>query len=243
VIRFARSVNSGFRVDPDAIEQALTSRTRLIVLTNLHNPSSALIEPETLLRIDAIAARAGARILVDEIFLDAAAEQQRSCIHLSERFVATGSLTKVYGLSGIRCGWILATADIAERMWRLNELMSVAQPHADERLGCIALAHLDRIGADTPALLARNRALLNRFIAGRSDLDCMPAEHGITAFPRLIGGRVDTLHALLRDGYSTSIVPGRFFGSPDHFRIGVGAPTPSIEAGLERIGAALDAIR
>ena len=64
--------------------------------------------------------------------------------------------------------------------------------------------------------------------------------HGITAFPRLLRGDVDALDALLRAQYDTSIVPGRFFGLADHFRIGVGGPTEIVEAGLERLGAALD---
>ncbi len=67
--------------------------------------------------------------------------------------------------------------------------------------------------------------------------------HGITAFPRLRHGEVDRLHALLRDEYQTSIVPGRFFQMPDRFRIGVGGPTPFVEEGLARLGAALDELR
>ena len=66
---------------------------------------------------------------------------------------------------------------------------------------------------------------------------------GITAFPRLLRGDVDALNRLLRERYDTSIVPGRFFGLADHFRIGVGQPTEIVEAGLERLGAALDALR
>ncbi len=65
---------------------------------------------------------------------------------------------------------------------------------------------------------------------------------GITAFPRLLHGSVDALDAKLRGEYDAAIVPGRFFGLADHFRIGIGSPTPIVEAGLERLGAALDAM-
>jgi aspartate/methionine/tyrosine aminotransferase len=125
-------------------------------------------------------------------------------------------------------------------MWRLNELFGVAQAHADERLSCIALARLDEIAAETPALLAHNRARANDFFASRADLEVAPMVHNVTAFPRLLRGDVDELHALLRERFDTAIVPGRFFGLADHFRIGIGGPTEIIAPALERLGAGLD---
>ena len=167
---------------------------------------------------------------------------EASAALLGPAFVTTSSLTKVYGMSGLRCGWIIAEPALAERMWRLNELFGVAQAHSAERLSCIALAHLDEIAAGTPAHLAHNRSLVNAFYASRGDLAVAPMTGGITAFPRLLSGDVDALHALLTERYDTSIVPGRFFGLADHFRLGIGGPTDIIEAGLERLGAALDAV-
>jgi hypothetical protein len=128
-------------------------------------------------------------------------------------------------------------------MWRLNELFGVAQAHPAERLSCIAFANLPRIVAETPALLERNRALLDAFIAARPDLDCAASSEGITTFPRLLSGDVEALNALLLAGYDASIVPGRWFEMPDHFRIGVGGPTEMLEEGLARLGAALDRLR
>jgi len=235
-VRRFRREGPEFRLDPEAVARAVTARTRLILLTNLHNPSGNLADPETLRRIGGI----GPVVLIDEVYLDAAA--QKSAALLGDGFVATSSLTKVYGLSGLRCGWILAAPELAEKMWRLNELFGVAQGHADERLSCIALERLDEIAAETPALLARNRALANEFFAGRADLEATPMVHGVTAFPRLLGGDVDSLHALLRERYDTAIVPGRFFGLADHFRIGIGGPTETVAGGLARLGAALDEI-
>jgi aspartate/methionine/tyrosine aminotransferase len=236
VTQFTRQ-SPTFRLDPNAVAQAVTKRTRLILLTNLHNPSGNLADAETLRRIGDI----GPNVLIDEVYLDAAG--QPSAALLGDAFVATSSLTKVYGLSGLRCGWILAAPDLAEKMWRLNELFGVAQAHADERLSCLALERLDEIAADTPALLARNRTLANAFFAGRDDLEVAPMVHGVTAFPHLLRGEVDALHALLIERYDTAIVPGRFFGLADHFRIGIGGQTGLVEAGLERLGTALDSLR
>ena len=238
---FARPAASGFLLDPARVEAALTPRTRLIVITNLHNPTSAFADEAALAEVGRLAARVGARVLVDEVYLDAAfAAAPRSAVHLGESFVTTSSLTKVYGISGIRCGWILASPDLAERMWRLNELMGVAQPHAAERLGMIALAHLDEIAAPLRPLLDTNRGILRAFLATRRDLEIELPEAGITLFPRWPGGDVDALNELLRSKYDTSIVPGRFFGAADHFRLGIGGDSAMLEEGLRRLGAALD---
>ena len=97
--------------------------------------------------------------------------------------------------------------------------------------------------ADTPALLAHNRALVNDFLAGRDDLEAPPVVGGVTCFPRLVRGDVDALDGLLRARYDAAIVPGRFFGLADHFRLGFGQPTGIVAGGLERLGAALDSLR
>jgi hypothetical protein len=236
IIRFQRRPEAGFALDPQDVRRAVTPATKLIVLTNLHNPSSAFADESVLREIGAL----GPHVLVDEVYRDAAPEPARSAIHLGGRFIATNSLTKVYGLSGLRCGWILAEPALAERIWRLNELFGVSQAHADERLSCIALANLARISQGTHERLARNRSLANAFFASRPELECAPLTGGITAFPRLLEGDPEALDAILRDKYDTSIVPGRWFEMPDHFRVGLGGPMPLIEEGLARIGRALD---
>jgi aspartate/methionine/tyrosine aminotransferase len=235
--RFERKSSEGFRLDPVAVRDAMSDRTRLVVLTNLHNPSGSLARDEELRAIGSL----GARVLIDEVYLDSAS--QRSAVHLGPEFVITNSLTKVYGLSGLRCGWILAEPELAERMWRLNDLFGVNQAHPAERLACIAFDHLDEVLGDTPAMLERNRATFNAFIAGRDDLDCAPVEHGITAFPRWAGGDTDRVDALLRERYDTAVVPGRWFEMPDHFRVGFGYPAEHFEEALKRLGAALDELK
>jgi aspartate/methionine/tyrosine aminotransferase len=236
IARFARQPDAGFALDPEAVRRAVTPATKLIVVTNLHNPSSAFADEDALREIGAL----GPHVLIDEVYRDAAQAPARSAVHLGERFIATNSLTKVYGLSGLRCGWILAESALAERMWRLNELFGVSQGHADERLSCIALANLHRISEGTHERLACNRSLLNAFFASRAELECAPLTGGITAFPRLLKGDPEALDTLLRETYDTSIVPGRWFEMPHHFRLGFGGATPLIEEGLARLGRALD---
>jgi aspartate/methionine/tyrosine aminotransferase len=149
----------------------------------------------------------------------------------------------VYGLSGLRCGWILAEPELAERMWRLNDLFGVNQAHPAERLACIAFEHIDRVIGDTPAMLARNRAVFNHFVASRADVECAPAEHGITAFPLWAGGDTQRLDDHLRERYDTAFVGGRWFEMPDHFRVGFGLPVDQFAEALSRLGAALDELQ
>ncbi len=241
--RFERKPTDAFRLDPAAIAAMLSPRTHLILITNLHNPSSVLAEEAELRAIGELAARVGARVLVDEVYLDSAVPPRRSAVHLGPEFVCTNSLTKVYGLSGLRCGWILAEPDLAERMWRLNDLFGVNQAHPAERLACIAFDRIDEVIGDTPALLEANRRIFNDFVASRSDLDCTPAEHGITAFPRWSGVDTQRLDDRLREHYDASVVPGRWFEMPDHFRVGFYPPTDEFEEALSRLGRALDDLK
>jgi aspartate/methionine/tyrosine aminotransferase len=236
--RFERKAPD-FRLDPEAARSATSDRPRLIVLTNLHNPSGALAEEAELRAI----AELGPRVLIDEVYLDAAVPPRPSAALLGPQFVTTNSLTKVYGLSGLRCGWIFAEPELAERMWRVNDLFGVNQAHQAERLACFAFDHFDRLVGGNPAMLAANRSLLNDFVASRDDLECMRAEHGITAFPRWTGGDTQRLDDRLRETYDTAIVPGRWFEMPDHFRIGLGLPTGDFTEALNRLGAALDDLR
>ena len=241
VRRFSRRFEDGFRLDPHNLERNLTPRTRLIVVTNSHNPSSVLTEEKTLQQVGEIARSVGARVLVDEVYLDATfSRTTHSAFHLGQHFLATSSLTKVYGLSGLRCGWVLAAPELATRMWRLNDLFGVIPAHPAERLSVIALDHLGRIAVRAFRLLETNRRLLERFLDSRGDLRAVRPECGTTAFPRLLRGNVETLCVLLREKYETSVVPGKFFEMPEHFRIGMGGEPPDLAAGLERLGAALD---
>lgn len=242
VRHFHRRAEDGFALDPAEVERRMTHRTRAIVITNLHNPSSALADDDALRAIGEIAAGAGAYVIVDEVYLDALWEAApRTCFHLGERFISTNSLTKVYGLNGLRCGWILARPALAERMWRLTELYNNIGVHAAERLSLAAFRNLDAIAARSRALLDANAAALNEFYRIHMNfLEAPPHAQGTVSFPRLRHGSVETLCGLLTNSYETAVVPGRFFGMPEHLRIGLGVDPETFRAGLERVARALD---
>lgn len=237
---FDRLAEARFTLDPTLVERAMMPRTRLIVLTNLHNPSCAYTDERTLRAVGEIARSAGARVLVDEVYLDLLRENVPASAHqLGPEFVATNSLTKVYGLSGLRCGWILAEPELARKMYRLNDLFGVNNPYVTDQLSCIALARLNQIGECSRKLLDHNRALANEFIAATPELDCELLEAGTVLFPR-IDFPVDEFCRLLRERYETIVTPGHFFGAPDRIRVGIGGETSLLAEGLIRVHDALD---
>jgi aspartate/methionine/tyrosine aminotransferase len=239
VRRFARRFENGFRIED--LESLVNPRTRVIVLTNLHNPSGVLIDDAELKEIGEIARSVGARVLVDEVYMETLFEDSpRTSFHLGNEFVVTSSLTKAFGLSGLRCGWIFAEPELAKRMWLLNDLFAATPVHAGERLSVVAMQQLSEIGARAKELLDRNRKLLNEFLDTREELEAIRPEFGTVMFPRVRSGSSEDLCQLLREKYETSVVPGRFFEMPAHFRVGIAGDTGVLEAGLERLSSALD---
>jgi aspartate/methionine/tyrosine aminotransferase len=245
VIRyFPRRRENGFRVDPADVAASVTPRTRVIVLSNLHNPAPAAIDAATMRAIGAIAGRSNAHVIVDEVYLDAAFEAAPpSAARLGPAFVVTTSLTKVFGLGGLRAGWIVAEPALAERMQRLKNLFGVDGAHPAERLAVVALGKSEAILARARSILDANRAPWLAFLAGRDDLEAERATIGTTAFPRVLAGDADRLCEILRERYETSIVPGRFFGTPEHVRLGLCGDPETFREGLSRLGAALDDLR
>jgi len=241
--RFERRLEHGFKIDVDELKRVVSDKTRLIVITNLHNPSSAYADQRTMREIGIIAQQVGACVLVDEVYLDSAlGASAQSAFHLGSEFVITNSLTKVYGLSGLRCGWILAEPALVKKLWRLNDLFYVNAPFPTEQMSVLAFAHFDEIAGRAHRLLKTNHDLLDRFLDSRNDLDVFRPEFGTTVFPKLVRGNVERLCKLLRAKYDTSVVPGSYFEMPEHFRIGFGCETKMLSSGLEQLSLALDEI-
>jgi len=240
VRRFSRVEENGWAIDPAEVRRCVTPKTRLIVITNLHNPTSVLTQESVLREIGDIARSIGALVLVDEVYLDAVYENTpRTSFHLGPEFVVTSSLTKVYGVSGLRCGWILAQPDLAWKMRRLNDLYSATPVYPGELLSVIAFRHLDLLRERARRIVDADRKLLRDFLKQQPALSAAETQWGTTSFVRLLNGEADALLERLRSESDTSAVPGRFFEMPDHLRIGIGVNTEMFAEGLNRIGRAL----
>jgi hypothetical protein len=213
----------------------------LIIITSPHNPSGVLVDQSTLVRIGELAAEAGARVLVDEVYRDLLFEDAPpASLHLGQQFIVTSSLTKAYGLSGLRCGWILCEPELAERMRRLNDLVGVVGSMPSDKLSLVAFRNLAALAARSRALIEPNTRLVHAFLQEHADvLECVTPRRSMIVFPRLKHHcDSEPLHDLLR-GFETSIVPGKFFESPHHFRLGFAVKTEDVAAGLQHLSQAL----
>jgi len=249
VNQFERTFAQGFGLDPDAVGRAMTPRTRIVIITNPHNPSGVVADPAALEEIGEIARAQGAHVLLDEVYLDLAATAaprgariERTFAGRGAPFVCTNSLTKSYGLSGLRCGWILSSPDVAERIRRTRDVVDGTGSIVAERLAVVAFRHLERLLQRSLSLLETNRPIVKSFLDSRTDLEWTPSA-GTVVFPKLKGlsDTMDFAERLFRTR-DTAVVPGRFFQAPAHIRIGFGGRTDALREGLGALARELDQI-
>ena len=240
---FERREEDGYALDVARVEAALAPRTRLVILSNLHNPTGAVVNRADLESLSQLAEQRNFHVLVDEVYLEwiygtGKDPEIRSAINVSPRFVTTRSLTKVFGLAALRAGWILADAELATRIRRLNGLFASSMSHPAERLAARTFEHAKTLLERQRKRVARNRSVVTKFIESQSRLSWVPPDAGTVGFVRLEGGSVDDLveRLLAKDSLVT---PGRFFGVSDHFRIGFGMEADHLDEGLRRLGSAL----
>jgi aspartate/methionine/tyrosine aminotransferase len=241
VCRFERRFEDNYALSPEEVARNITPKTRLVVLTNLHNPSSSLVSEESLRAVGDLARNVGARVLVDEVYLELLHHPLApSAIHLGDHFVVTSSLTKAYGLSGLRCGWILAEPELAERIWKLNDLFAATPVHIGELLSVIAIEQIDELALRADAIIEANRGALIEQLGGHPAIEFSIPTVGTTVFPRLRQGDAAAFCKFLRDRYETSVVPGSYFERPQHFRVGLAGDVEMTREGLGRLVQALD---
>jgi aspartate/methionine/tyrosine aminotransferase len=242
IVRFDRPAADGFAVDPERVKAAVTARTRAIVVTTPHNPTGVSIPDETLAALGRIAARAGAVLLVDEVYRDVAAETCGAppAARLGEAIVTTSSLTKSYGLAGLRCGWAIASPTLAQRIRRARDVVDGTGAFPPDPLARLAFEHLEALHARGRAITGANAERARAFVAGRSGLSCTMGD-GPLMFPRVSGSAsADAFATRLFERYETAVVPGRFFEMPAHVRIAFGGDPRMFEEGLNAVGAALE---
>ena len=248
-IRFDRTFRDGFALDPDRVRRAITAQTRLVVITTPHNPSGVVASRDALEEVGRIAEANGAHVLVDEVYLDAADSGMqggssviRTAVASGEVFISTSSLTKSYGLTGLRCGWILSSPAIADRVRNVRRVIDVAGSIVTDRLAALAFRQIDRLTSRARTLLHANHALVRASLRARPELEFIQPRGSTVVFPRIRG--VDDSRRFterLLDERDTAVVPGRFFDAPAHFRVGLGGTTETVRLGLAAIVAALDA--
>ena len=246
VVHFARAWAKGFALDPYTIRTALTPATKLIVLSNAHNPSGAVATRDALEQVGVMAEAIGALVLVDEVYAEAQyvdAPCPAPAATFGDPFVTTSSLTKAYGLAGLRCGWILASAALSARIREMRDVIDGSGPFVAESLSVTAFANIDRLRVRARRLLSANLAQLRAMAESNPRLEWLEPAAGTTAFPRVRGiDDTTTLVDLLIRQYDTIAVPGHFFQAPQHIRIAFGGRPEMFREALARLDRALRAL-
>ncbi len=249
VRRMPRPFARRFQFDLDAVREAVTPATRLIVVTSPHNPSGVCLNVDTHHVLVDIAARAGAHLLVDEVYLDAvnlvarrteAAEPSPSAANVEGPIIVTSSLTKSYGLSGLRCGWAIAPPAVAIRMRRVRDLVDAVGSAPSERLAAFAFSHLPSLSTRTCGLVTANLALARHFVDAHPQLALAEPPRATVILPRLAGvADTQAFVARLAADHGVAVAPGYFFDTPEHFRISLAGHTGRLAEGLGRLTHAL----
>jgi aspartate/methionine/tyrosine aminotransferase len=244
VVHFERSWSKGFALDPYVVRTALTPSTRLIVISNAHNPSGATAGRDALEQVGIMAEAIGARVLVDEVYAEAQYDEAplpRPAATLSDVFVSTSSLTKAYGLAGLRCGWIIASPSVSERVRAIRDVIDGSGPYVAERLSLTAFEHIDRLRSRARQILAENLSIVRAMAQAHPQLEWLEPAAGTTAFPRVKGYDTrELVERLIRD-HDTIVVPGHFFQAPQHIRIAFGGRTEMLREAVRRLDLALRA--
>jgi len=244
VVPLRRRVEDGFALSPEALASRLTARTRLVIITTPHNPSGVMTPASTVARLVEIADRAGAHVIVDEVYLDAAnvanGTSVVSAATLEGPVVVTNSLTKSYGLAGLRCGWAIAPSATAERLRRTRDVVDNIGAVPAEALSALAFAHLPQLAERARSILAPNLARARAFLDAHPQLRTVEPPGASVMFPRLVG--VEDAEPFVRhllDTEQVAVAPGRFFDEPAHLRISLAGPRTTLDEGLTRAGRAL----
>lgn len=236
--------DEGYQLDLERVAAAIRPDTRLISVTTPHNPTGVEMSRETLSGLVALAEAHGCRLLVDETYRDMAGVDVPVAASLSPRVLSVASVSKTYGVPGIRLGWILcADRELQARLLAAKEQIVLTGSVLDE---AVAL-HVRRKRAEwlpgIRAHLAAQRAIVDAWLAEERRIAWVPPTGGVVGFPRIVTP-VDTeaFYASLAEA-GVHVGPGRWFDQdPRHFRIGWGWPTPDeLRLGLAAISAALDA--
>ncbi len=240
--RFERRFHENFRVDRESFLKEMDGSIRIVLLTNLHNPSGVGMTESDFQMIIQTARSENAYVLVDEVYLDFLDNPlKRSAFAFGKNIIVVSSLTKVYGLAGLRCGWMLAPLPIIERVKRIIDSIHVEGVFLGEQVALKCFDRLARIREAAQPQIAQNFFLLKEFILADDRLSWVEPVGGVIAFPRIVSGPDgDSLAAHLRDQYAVCVVPGSFFECPAHFRIGLGGDPQVFQEGLSCLSRALD---
>ncbi len=240
VARLELREETAYRYDLDALEQLVDERTRMIVVNTPHNPTGSALSAAECERIYALAEKVGAYILADEAYRWITVDDVPLAPPFRDRgprAISVGTVSKPFGIPGIRLGWIAATAAIVERCWSYRDYTSLSPGGLSDYLACRTFANREAILARTHAISAENLTTLRAFIAERGEMFSWVEPRG--GLLGLLHYHLDLPSEIianrLAEEESVMLAPGSAFGMEGRLRIGLGTRPDRFIAGLERV--------
>jgi len=237
-----RSFERGWQIDLEEFERRVSRHTKAVLLTNLHNPSGTGTNPDKMLTIGQIARDHGAQVIVSEVYLDSCfASGHRPAVTFGDNLVSIGSLSKVYGLGGLRMGWIAGGEELIRRIHSIQDYIAGGVSAASQMLALKALAKADLLAERCRKIVRDNLRLLSEWMKKRTDLAWVEPEGGTVALLKL-PGTIDAIELSnhLREKSGTLVVPGDFFWLRGFVRVSLGIDEETLKGGLKHLGAAID---
>ncbi|MDP9036573.1 MAG: pyridoxal phosphate-dependent aminotransferase [Myxococcota bacterium] len=245
VVLFAREARSGFALEPERVARAMTPRTRVVAVTNLHNPTGVRASDEQIREVARIAAAHRAYLLVDEVYapfdalVDASGVFGRSARRLAPNVVAISSLTKCYGLGPERIGWLLGPAEVIAHAEDVLTASCGMLPLSHANMAIHAFAQIGALAERTSRLLLGKRERVAAWAAAERLEWSAPVE-GLFGFATMPGaGDLTPLLERAASDREVLVAPGAFFGVANGFRVAWSAPVDVLDEGLARLGAVL----
>lgn len=243
-----RRADRAWDLDPADVRAALAGAPGPghVFVTNPHNPTGAVLSPERVVDLAAVASEAGGLLVCDEVYMEYAPPERRfRALELAPNAVSLGSLTKAYGLGALRIGWVALAAQLVDERAALEDTLAldyVDPPSVALRLGLRALAHLDRLHARIGEVERASKPVLADWLARTPRLEGELPEWGLICFPRVVEV-ADTrdLTAFLAAEFDLDVVAGEFFGRPGHLRLCFGQAPDRLRAALEQLDAGVAA--
>ncbi len=232
--------DDGFAYDLNRLEALLRPDTRMIVLNSPHNPTGAMLSQDQLRDVVALAERSNAWILSDEAYRwleHPGGERLPAPLHdLSERAISVGTLSKPFGLPGLRVGWFAANPEVVQAAWGLRDYVSLSPSGISDALARMVIGHRDMILARNDRIITDNLSTARAWFAEHADLvSWSEPRAGLLAMLRynLPVDSVTLADGLARDA-RVMLAPGSTFGLEHHLRIGVGQRPDLFAEGLRR---------
>lgn len=234
--------DGGSPPDLDRLAAVLSERTKAVVVNFPHNPLGVTLDRVGYRALLDLVEDSGAHLLWDAAFAELVYDEpplpDPGAAH--PRALSFGTLSKAYGLPGLRVGWCIGPHEVLDRMVLLRDYVSLNTSPLVEVIATRVLDRGDAVVGPRLARARRNRDLLAAWAAENADLvDLLLPRGGVAAFPRLRGfDSVDALCAELADHHGVLVVPGSCFDHPDRMRIGIGGPEDELAVGLAAVAGA-----